>query len=184
MAQDPTRLRAATAADAEQVARIYNHYVRHTCVTFEEQPVAAAEIAQRMREVAASSLPWFVAELEGRVVGYAYAGRWRVRSAYRFSAETTVYLEPEATGRKVGTRLMEELLRSLRETSLHVVIAGIALPNPASIALHERLGFHRVATFEEVGFKLGRWIDVAYWQAALGAGDGAATPRGGACPSA
>ena len=155
MASDPPLVRDATASDAEAIARIYSHYVLATTVTFEEEAVSAAEIVRRMGEVSALSLPWLVAEGAGRVVGYAYATRWKGRCAYRYSVETTVYLDPGETGRGVGRALCDELLARLRAASIHVAIAGIALPNPASVALHERLGMRRVATFREVGFKQG-----------------------------
>lgn len=160
-------VRPAAAADGDAMARIYNHYVAHTIITFEEEPITGADMASRLHEVTSSGMPWLVAEVAGAVAGYAYATRWKGRSAYRFSAESTVYLAPDCTGRGLGTRLYERLFAVLREQGLHVVIGGIALPNDASIALHERLGMVKVAHFRETGFKLGRWIDVAYWQRTL-----------------
>lgn len=160
-------VRPATAADAEAVAVIYNHYVAHTIVTFEEEAVAAAEMARRMEEVRADALPWLVAERDGAVVGYAYATKWRVRRAYRFSAEVTVYLAPGQEGRGLGSLLYTRLLADLRARDVHAVMGGIALPNDASIALHEKLGFHKVAHFEQTGFKFNRWIDVGYWERIL-----------------
>ena len=160
-------LRAASPADAEAVARIYNHYVRDTHVTFEETAVDAAEMAARIAETQAASLPWLVATSDDGVLGYAYASKWKGRCAYRHSVETTVYLAPDATGRGLGFALYEALLGQLRERGLHAVIGGIALPNPASVALHEKLGFEQVARFREVGFKFDRWIDVGYWQRLL-----------------
>jgi phosphinothricin acetyltransferase len=160
-------VRDATPADAAAIAAIYDHYVLTSWITFEESPVPAIEMARRMDEVRAASLPWLVAERDGRVVGYAYATKWKGRCAYRYSVESTVYLDPAATGGGLGTALMTALLERLRAASLHVVIAGIALPNPASVKLHERLGLRRVATFAEVGFKFERWIDVGYWQRTL-----------------
>ncbi|HTW73754.1 MAG TPA: arsinothricin resistance N-acetyltransferase ArsN1 family B [Steroidobacteraceae bacterium] len=157
-------LRSATAADAEALADIYNPYVLATVITFEEQPVSAADMAGRVAEVGQLSLPWLVAERDGRVVGYAYATRWKSRSAYRLSTETAVYLEPGSWGRGVGSRLYAQLLLALHERGIHVALAGIALPNPASVALHEKLGFRKVGQLPEVGFKLGRWVDVGYWQ--------------------
>jgi L-amino acid N-acyltransferase YncA len=157
-------IRAATAGDAEAMARIYNHYIRETIVTFEEEPVDGATMAARLQETAAVSLPWLVAEAGGGVLGYAYASKWKGRCAYRYSVESTVYLDPAQTGRGVGTQLYAALLDALRARSLHAVIGGIALPNAASVGLHERLGFEKVAQFREVGFKFGRWIDVGYWQ--------------------
>jgi L-amino acid N-acyltransferase YncA len=136
-------------------------------VTFDEQPVTVQEMARRVEEVQAASLPWLVAEQDNRVVGYAYAAPWKRRAAYRFSVEITVYLDPNHLGRRLGTRLYNELFAILRKTQAHAVIGGIALPNDASVALHEKFGMRKVAVFEEVGFKFNRWIDVGYWESTL-----------------
>ena len=101
------------------------------------------------------------------VVGYVSAAKWKGRSAYRFSVESTIYLDHRSTGQGIGTKLYGQLFSILRSRSIHVVIGGIALPNAASVALHERLGFTKVAHFAEVGFKFGRWVDVGYWQVTL-----------------
>ena len=162
-----TTVRAVTPADAGAVAAIYNHYVLQTVVTFEEEPVTADEISRRIDEVRAGSLPWFVAEGAGGIAGYAYASRWRARSAYRFSSEVTVYLAPEQGRRGIGSALYAELLSALRAGGLHATIGGIALPNDASVALHEKFGFKKVAHFEQTGFKFNRWIDVGYWELIL-----------------
>jgi L-amino acid N-acyltransferase YncA len=161
-------IRDAGSGDFDSIAAIYNHYIRETIVTFEEQAITAQDIAGRVDEVASSSLPWLVAEDAGKLVGYAYASKWKGRCAYRFSVESTVYLDPEVTGRGIGTRLYEALFSILRQRSIHAVIGGISLPNAASIALHEKFGMRKVAHFPEVGFKFGRWIDVGYWQITLG----------------
>ncbi|MGE0440040.1 MAG: arsinothricin resistance N-acetyltransferase ArsN1 family B [Gemmatimonadales bacterium] len=162
-----TRIRAAVAADAPALAAIYNHYVTTTVVTFEEAPVTGEEMAGRLGGIAAAALPWFVAEAEGRVAGYTYASPWRSRFGYRFSTETTVYVAPGFERRGIGAALYAALLPALRERGMHSAIGGIALPNPASVALHEKLGFRPVAHFVEVGFKFGRWHDVGYWQRPL-----------------
>jgi L-amino acid N-acyltransferase YncA len=166
-AKEVTMIRAATASDADAIARIYNHYITNTIVTFEEDPISSADMASRLAEVTAASLPWIVVEQDGEVFGYAYATKWKGRCAYRFSVESTIYLAPGATGKGFGTTLYERLVAILREGSTHVVIGGIALPNAASVALHERLGFEKVAHFREVGFKFEKWIDVGYWQRSL-----------------
>jgi phosphinothricin acetyltransferase len=160
-------IREAQLADGEGIARIYNHYVRETVVTFEEQDVTGAIMQGRIAEITSSSLPWLVAEDGSSVVGFAYAGKWKTRAAYRFAVESTIYIENGNTGQGVGTKLYRELLDVLRARSVHAVIGGIALPNSASVSLHERLGFFKVAQFKEVGFKLGRWVDVGYWQLLL-----------------
>jgi phosphinothricin acetyltransferase len=163
-AREGTTVRGATAPDAGAIAEIYNHYVAGTVVTFEEEPVSVAEIARRVEEVRSASLPWLVAEEDGHVVGYAYARPWNPRTAYRFSVEITVYLAPEHAGRGIGSKLYDELFPMLETRHIHAVMGGIALPNEASVALHEKFGLRRVALFAEVGFKFGRWIDVGYWQ--------------------
>jgi phosphinothricin acetyltransferase len=160
-------IRPATAADAGAVADVYNHYVRETWVTFEEEEVPASEMARRIEEVGSASLPWLIAEREARIVGYAYAGRWHKRSAYRFSVEITVYVGVGHERSGVGSRLYDRLIPMLRARGVRAVMAGIALPNEPSVALHERFGFSKVAHFKDVGFKLDRWIDVGYWQCVL-----------------
>jgi L-amino acid N-acyltransferase YncA len=160
-------VRSAAPGDAEAVARIYNHYVADTIVTFEEEPVKAPEIARRMGDVRAAELPWLVAERAGSVVGYAYATPWRPRRGYRFSTEITVYVAPGQEGRGIGSLLYGDLLAALEERDVHAAMGGIALPNDASVALHEKFGFKKVAHFEQAGFKFDRWIDVGYWQRIL-----------------
>jgi len=160
-------IRQAQASDAAAIARIYNHYITHTVITFEEQLVSEADIAQRIADVAAASLPWLVMEEAGDVLGYAYAAPWRTRSAYRFSVETSVYLHHAALGRGLGSQLYEALFSALTPCGVHVAIGGIALPNDESVRLHEKLGMKKVAHFEQVGFKFGQWIDVGYWQRVL-----------------
>lgn len=160
-------LREAAVGDAEAIVRIYNPYVRETTISFEEAEVSAAEMGQRLREVAAAGLPWLVALRDGDVAGYAYASKWKGRCAYRFAVETSVYVDQAARGAGVGTALYEALFAALRERGIHTAIGGISLPNDASVALHERFGMKKVAHFEQVGFKFGRRIDVGYWQRLL-----------------
>ena len=157
-------IRMAAAADAAALARIYNHYVRETIVTFEEEPVADAEMARRLADVQAASLPWLVAEEADGVVGYACARPWKPRRGYRFSTEVSVYLDAAHGGRGLGTKLYTNLLSELRTRHIHAAMGGIALPNEASVRLHEKLGFEKVAHFRDVGFKFGAWIDVGYWE--------------------
>jgi len=157
------RIRAPNPADLSTIAEIYNHYILSTTITFDETEVTPADMAERVQEVASSSFPWLVAEESGQVVGFAYASKWKGRCAYRHSAETTVCVTPTAVDRSIGTALYEALFGVLRQ-SVHAIIGGIALPNPASIALHERFGMRKVAHFEQVGFKFGKWIDVGYWE--------------------
>ncbi|AOS45676.1 Phosphinothricin N-acetyltransferase [Lacunisphaera limnophila] len=160
-------LRLATPADAADITAIYNHYVLHTIVTFEEEPITAKEMAQRITEVLATGRPWFVWEENGRVLGYSYASGWKSRCSFRFSLETTVYLAADATRRGLGTILYTALIEALRKTKTHALIGGISIPNPGSIALHEKLGFQKIGHFKEVGWKFDQWIDVGYWELVL-----------------
>ena len=166
-AHNAIAIRGATPNDASDLARIYNHYIEHAVTTFETDPVPSSEMVQRVRVNEEEKLPWLVAERNEDIAGYAYASKWKGRCAYRYSVETTVYLEKEAVGHGIGRMLYTELLEALRALSLHVAIGGIALPNERSVRLHEAMGFRKVAHFEEVGFKLNRWVDVGYWQKML-----------------
>jgi len=163
---DSRSIRGATRADAAAISAIYNHYVTDTIVTFEEHPVAATDMQSRMDAVLAR-FPWLVMEHAGEIAGYAYASPWKTRIGYRFAVESSIYLAPARVGHGLGSALYARLLEGLRARSIHCVIGGAALPNPASVALHEKLGFTMVAHFRENGFKFGRWIDVAYWQRML-----------------
>lgn len=159
-------IRSAGPADAAAICAIYNPYVLNTIITFEEQAVSITEMENRILEVV-RDLPWLVAEEDGQILGYAYASKWKSRCAYRYAVESTVYLQTGLAGRGLGTLLYRALLADLRGRGMHTVIGGIALPNPASVALHEKLGFVQVAHFKEVGWKLERRIDVGYWQLIL-----------------
>lgn len=163
-------LRPASPGDAAAIAAIYSHYILTTTISFEETPVDAAEISQRMAAVQSAGLPYLVAEDAGIVIGYAYATPWRVRRAYRSSVETSVYLRAGTAGRGTGTALYRTLLDVLTGAGYHLAIGGIAQPNAASVALHEKLGFEQVALFREVGHKFGQWVDVGYWQLILRSG--------------
>ena len=160
-------IRAAAAADGAALAHIYNHYIASTIVTFEEATVSAADMTARVAEIAAAELPWLVSQASTGLSGFAYASRWKGRCAYRYSVEVTVYLEPTALGQGLGTALYAALFARLKELGCHAIIGGIALPNAASVALHEKFGMRQVAHFTEVGFKFGRWVDVGYWQRVL-----------------
>ena len=157
-------IRLAKESDSAALARIYNHYVENTFVTFEESPLSSDSMRQWLKSVNQAH-PWFVFEdEEGKILGSSYASAWKGRCAYRHSAETSVYLDPEATGRGVGSQLYQTLIDNLKSRSFHTLIGGIALPNESSVALHEKFGFTKVAHFKEVGRKFETWIDVGYWQ--------------------
>ena len=167
MTMDTVSVRDICLADASSVADIYNHYVLNTVVSFEEAAVSTEAMAIRFTETLDAKLPWLIAERNGVVTGFAYASQWKSRCAYRNSLETTIYLDSQTVGCGIGSRLYSNLLQRVRELGYHTVIGGIALPNPASMALHEKFGYKKIAHFEQVGFKHNRWVDVGYWQLVL-----------------
>jgi phosphinothricin acetyltransferase len=156
-------IRAVRKADAAIIADIYNYYIKNTTITFEEQSIDAVEMLSRIEKITAR-YPWFVYEQEGQVIGYAYASSWKSRTAYRYNAELTIYLQPDQKGQGVGTILAKHVINLLREQKIHSVISVVTLPNQASAALHKKLGFQKIAVFKEVGYKFEQWLDVAYWQ--------------------
>lgn len=158
------QIRDARQGDAAALAGIYNPYVLETTITFEETTVTPADMAVRVAEAAESRLPFLVAESAGALVGFSYASKWKGRCSYRYTAETTVYVDRRNWQRGYGTALYRRVLDLLKDAGYHAAVGGIALPNEASIGLHERLGFTQVAQFREIGFKFNRWIDVGYWQ--------------------
>ncbi len=164
IAMEDLKIRPVTEEDAPAITGLYNPYITNTTITFEEEPVSAEEMLQRIHKVLAIPFPWLCAEVNGRLAGYAYAARWRERSAYRFVAESTIYMDPAFSGQGIGRQLYIELLNQLRAAGMHTVMGVITIPNPASIALHESLGFVKVAHFPEVGYKFNQWLDVGYWQ--------------------
>jgi phosphinothricin acetyltransferase len=157
-------IREAEREDAGEIAEIYNHFILSSHATFETAPVESAEMARRVRETQADGYPFLVAEDAGSIAGYAYGHCFRAREAYRRSVETSIYIRPGCENRGIGRQLYARLISILKDAGFHVVIAGIALPNEASIRLHEDFGFTKVAHFREVGRKFGRWIDVGYWE--------------------
>jgi phosphinothricin acetyltransferase len=156
-------VREATAADAAACAAIYAPYVTDSAVSFETEPPSTAEMAQR---IAASHL-WLVLEDAGRVAGYAYAGRFHARAAYRWACEVSVYLEAGRRRTGAGRALYGALLPQLAERGFRVAVAGMTLPNEASVGLHRAMGFEPVGTYRRIGYKHGAWHDVAWTQRML-----------------
>lgn len=152
--------------DAPACAAIYAPFVTDTAVSFEDVPPDASEFARRIAATSAA-YPWLVAEEAGEVAGYAYATRWRERTAYRWTTEVAVYVAERYRRRGVARRLYSALFELLARQGLRAVCAGVTLPNDASVALHEACGFHPVGVFRRVGFKQGRWWDVGWWQLEL-----------------
>jgi phosphinothricin acetyltransferase len=159
-------IRDITVNDAAQICEIYNYYILNTIITFEESIVSEQEMMLRIEETI-KKLPWIVFEKKGEIHGYAYASEWKSRCAYKYSLESTVYLKNGLEGNGIGSQLYDELIKKIRDKKYHAVIGGISLPNEASIALHEKFGFEKIAHFKEVGYKFNSWIDVGYWELIL-----------------
>lgn len=164
-------IRPATPSDIAAIARIYAHAVRHGTASFELDPPDEAEIARRYSALHDAGFPYLVAEIDGTVAGYAYAGPYRARPAYRFTIEDSLYIDPNMQRRGIGRALLERLLAEAQARGYRQMVAviGDSAQTP-SIALHEALGFRTVGTFEAVGFKFGRWLDSVLMQKALGNG--------------
>ena len=156
-------IRPFSAGDEHAICEIYNHYVERTVVTFEEQPLTPQQMRERI-ESYVISYPWLVCVIDGAVAGYSYASKFHPRSAYRHTAELTVYLRHGFERRGLGRQLYQPLIDHLQAQGCHAMIAIIALPNEGSVGLHEALGFSKVAHFSQVGRKFGQWVDVGYWQ--------------------
>ena len=172
-----TAIRDATPDDGAACAAIYEPYVTDTSITFEYEPPTPDEMAERIAK-AHREHAWLVAEDDGRVVGYAYAGRYKERAAYRWACEVSVYLEPGRRRGGTGRALYEALFERLVARGFRTAVAGMTLPNPASEGLHRALGFEPIGVYRGIGWKHGRWHDVAWTQKALATGDGApAEPR-------
>jgi L-amino acid N-acyltransferase YncA len=169
------RIRVATPADAGQIQAIYAPIVRDTTISFEDEPPTVEQIAGRIAGILPTH-PYLVCEEGGRVLGYIYGSVFRARAAYRWSVETTVYVDGRRYRSGVGRALYEALLPILRRQGFHSAFAGVALPNPGSVGLHEALGFRAVGVYQDVGFKHGQWRDVGWWRLPLSEGPPAADP--------
>jgi L-amino acid N-acyltransferase YncA len=167
----PIEIRPTTEADLPAVTRIYEHEVRHGTATFELTPPDLAEMTRRYRALVDGGYPYFVATLDGRVVGYAYAGAYRPRPAYRFTVENSVYLDPAIHRRGIGLKLMQRLIGECEARGYRQMIAVIGdSANAGSVGLHTRCQFDMIGTHPNVGFKFGRWLDTVMMQLALGEG--------------
>jgi L-amino acid N-acyltransferase YncA len=158
-----THIRLAQPADAAGILAIYAPYCESTCVSFEVVAPTIDEMRERIRNITAG-YPWLVGEIDGQIAGYVYASRHRERAAYRWAVDVAVYIAAAQQRRGLGRTLYDTLFSILREQGFFKAIAGITLPNAASVGLHERMGFREAAVFRGVGYKCGRWLDVGWWQ--------------------
>ncbi len=172
-----SRIRDATERDADACAAIYAPYVLDTAITFESDPPQPAEMARRIA-AASQTHAWLVLEDDGRIVGYAYGGPFKTRVAYRWSCEVSIYLEHGRRRTGAGRALYEALLARLAERGYRTAVAGMTLPNEASVGLHRAMGFEPVGIYRRIGWKHNAWHDVAWAQRSIGAGeDPPAEPR-------
>ncbi|MEJ2594477.1 MAG: GNAT family N-acetyltransferase [bacterium] len=159
-------IRTAEKRDIDQICDIYNYYVQHSIATFDEKEMSGPEMEEYLSGIM-NNYPWLVYESVGEVLGYAYVSPWKSRSAYKYSLESTIYIHPDYIRKGIGTRLYSVLISRAKELGFHALIGGISLPNPASVALHEKMGFQKIGQFCEVGFKFDKWVDVGYWELLL-----------------
>jgi phosphinothricin acetyltransferase len=161
-----TMIRPVTPEDAEAICDIYNYYVRNTVVTFEEEPVSAAEMRTRI-ETVTKDFPWYVYEEDGELIAYAYLRYYHPRSAYRFTVEDSIYVKNGRQKAGIGTQLLDLLIGDAKKSGKHSVMAILGVPNAASEALHRKYGFQKMANIDEIGFKFGRGTDVSFWKLRL-----------------
>jgi phosphinothricin acetyltransferase len=169
-----SKVRVATGSDARAIAAIYAPLVRDTAISFEMEPPTTEDMAERIINTLPTH-PWLVAERGEEIVGFAYAGKHRQRAAYRWSVDVTAYVSEDVRRSGVGTALYRTLIDILRKQGFRSAFAGIALPNAASIGLHEAIGFRPLGIYKEAGFKCGRWHDVGWWR--LGLSEAAGRPE-------
>jgi phosphinothricin acetyltransferase len=165
-------IRDAAESDLPAIHTIYAHHVQHGLGSFEEIPPSLEEMTRRYRDIRAKDMPYLAAVQDGTLLGYAYAGPYRPRSAYRYACEDSIYVSPDAMGKGVGRKLLAELIARCTAMGLRQMVAVIGdSGNAGSIGLHQALGFRMVGNVQSVGFKFGRWVDSIYMQLALGPGD-------------
>lgn len=157
-------MRPARQEDAASLLAIYAPVVEHTAISWELVPPSVEEFGQRISKTLTAGFPYWVAEADGVVVGYAYAGPFRDRPAYRFTCESTVYIAESCRGQGLGRMLYEKLFESLRDKGFVAVIAGVALPNEASLGLHKSMGFREVGTYSDIGYKFDKWWSSTFLQ--------------------
>jgi phosphinothricin acetyltransferase len=167
------RIRAAHAEDAAAVAAVYAPYVTGTAISFETEAPDAAVMRERIVQTIETH-PWLIAEIDGCVAGFAYATRHSLRPGYRWTVDMTVYVDRDQRGKRIGKALHGALLATCRHQGFRSAFAEIVLPHPASIRLHEEMGFRQIGVHRDIGFKLGSWRDIAYWR--LGLSEGSAAP--------
>lgn len=157
------KIREVSLNDAKVLSEIYNYYIEHTAITFETSPLSEKEMGERIKSLTESGQPYYVGELNGKVVGYYYMHQWNARCAYACTKEVTVYLDKDYTGQGLGSLLYNHMIERVDRNHVHVLLAGICIPNEGSVRLHEKFGFVQASHMKEVGKKFGEWRDVGHW---------------------
>jgi L-amino acid N-acyltransferase YncA len=163
----PSLIRPFAPGDEHDIAAIYNHYILHTTVTFEEEPLSPAQMRERI-DAYRQHHPWLVCVRDTEVLGYAYGAKFHARAAFRHTLEASVYLKAGCERQGLGRALYQVLIPMLAEQGCRTLVAVIALPHEGSVALHESLGFEASGRLKQVGFKFGQWLDIGYWTLRLG----------------
>ncbi len=159
-------IRLAVPSDSNSILSIYSHYITETPITFETEVPAEKEIKKRI-ENTSQNYPWIVFEVDSAITGYAYASQHRTRAAYQWAVEVSIYLDINSRGKGIGKMLYSTLFKILKAQGFYKAYAGITLPNPASIGVHEYFGFRKIGVYKSVGFKMGKWHDVEWWDLQL-----------------
>lgn len=157
------KIREVALDDASRICKIYNYYIEHTVITFETAPISVEEMAGRIQDIIESGAPYYVGETEEGIVGYCYLNKWNGRSAFSTTKEITIYLDIHQTGKGYGSMLYSHLLQNIDKKRIHVLIAGICIPNDESVKLHEKFGFKQASFMKEVGWKFDQWRDLGHW---------------------
>lgn len=158
------KIREVALDDAKEICRIYNHYVENTAITFETAAVSESEMQQRIKGFLDDGFPYYIGEIDGRIAGYCYLHNWNNRCAYSSTKEVTIYLDKDLQGKGIGTILYQHLFKEIYKDNIHALIAGICIPNEASVRLHEQFGFKQASHMKEIGWKFDQWRDVGHWQ--------------------
>jgi L-amino acid N-acyltransferase YncA len=157
-------MRKVTIKDAKRICEIYNHYVLNTTVTFDTELFTLEMMENKIRNVLNGGYDYWVYELDGLIVGFCHLNQWKPRNGYRFTAEISIYVDKEFVGRGIGVVMMKYLLEHVDITRIRSILSCISLPNDSSVRVHEKFGFKQAGLYRKIGFKLGEWRDVGYWQ--------------------
>lgn len=160
-------MRQVTIQDAGRICEIYNYYVLHTAVTFDTEIFTLEMMENKIRNVLSAGYDYWVYEMDDRIVGFCHLSQWKPRIGYRFTAETSIYVDKDYLCHGIGKKMMKYLVENVDREKIHTILSCISQPNVASVAVHERFGFHLAGLYQQIGFKLGEWRDVGYWQLML-----------------